>query len=461
MSPAESALLTDLYALTMAASYFEHGFNDSACFSLAVRRLPTARSYLVAAGLERLLEVLEDFHFDPPAIEYLDSLKLFNAEFLRFLSTLRFTGEVWAMPEGTIFFGEEPLLEVRAPLIEAQLLETIAINQVGMASLIASKAARCLSVARGRRLVEFGMRRAQGADAALIAARSSYLAGFDGSSDVLAGKRYGVPLYGTMAHSYIMAHEREREAFAHFAATFPRLSTLLVNTYDTVEGVRNAVAVALELKDKGFQLVGIRLDSGDLLDLSRRGRRILDDAGLREVAIFASGNLNESKIDALLRAGAPIDAFGVGTDLVVSADAPALDIAYKLVEYKGIPRLKTSQGKLSLPGRKQVFRAANEAGAPHADIIGLCEESVDTVTREFKPPPAKITALLSSHMKDGRRLLPRPSLAESRERFLGSFAKLEHAYKALDRPDIYPVRQSAALKAMVIGEKLRAETRQR
>ncbi len=461
LEPAESALLTDLYELTMAASYFEHGFNDSACFSLAVRRLPTARSYLVAAGLERLLEVLEDFHFDPPAIEYLDSLKLFNAEFLRFLSTLRFTGEVWAMPEGTIFFGEEPLLEVRAPLIEAQLLETIAINQVGMASLIASKAARCLSVARGRRLVEFGMRRAQGADAALIAARSSYLAGFDGSSDVLAGKRYGVPLYGTMAHSYIMAHEREREAFAHFAATFPRLSTLLVDTYDTVEGVRNAVAVALELKDKGFQLVGIRLDSGDLLDLSRRGRRILDDAGLREVAIFASGNLNESKIDALLRAGAPIDAFGVGTDLVVSADAPALDIAYKLVEYKGIPRLKTSQGKLSLPGRKQVFRAANEAGAPHADIIGLCEESVDTVTREFKPPPAKITALLSSHMKDGRRLLPRPSLAESRERFLGSFAKLEHAYKALDRPDIYPVRQSAALKAMVIGEKLRAETRQR
>jgi len=461
LEPAESALLTDLYELTMAASYFEHGFNDAACFSLAVRRLPPTRSYLVAAGLERLLEIIEDFHFDAPAIEYLDSLKLFDAEFLHFLSTLRFTGEVWAMAEGTIFFGEEPLLEIRAPLIEAQLFETIAINQVGMASLIASKAARCLSVARGRRLIEFGMRRAQGADAALIAARSSYLAGFDGTSDVLAGKRYGVPLYGTMAHSYIMAHEREREAFAHFAATFPRLSTLLVDTYDTVEGVGNAVAVALELKDKGFQLVGIRLDSGDLLDLSRRSRRILDDAGLREVAIFASGNLNESKIDALLKAGAPIDAFGVGTDLVASADAPALDIAYKLVEYKGIPRLKTSQGKLSLPGRKQIFRASKDTGSLSADIIGLCEESADTVKREFKPPPAKITALLSSHMKDGRRLLPRPSLAESRERFLGSFAKLEHAYKALDRPDTYPVRHSAALKAMTIGEKLRAETRQR
>ncbi|MGD0075054.1 MAG: nicotinate phosphoribosyltransferase [Candidatus Binataceae bacterium] len=461
LEPAESALLTDLYELTMAASYFEHGFNDSACFSLAVRRLPPTRSYLVAAGLERLLEIVEDFHFDAAALEYLDSLKLFKAEFLHFLSTLRFTGEVWAMPEGTIFFGEEPLLEVRAPIIEAQLLETIAINQVGMASLIASKAARCVSVARGRRLIEFGMRRSQGADAGLIVARSSYLAGFDGTSNVLAGKRYGVPLYGTMAHSYVMAHEHERDAFVHFASTFPRLSTLLVDTYDTVEGVKNAAAVALQLRDKGFQLVGVRLDSGDLLDLSRRSRRILDDAGLRQVAIFASGNLNETKIDALLKAGAPIDAFGVGTELVVSADAPSLDIAYKLVEYKGVPRLKTSQGKLSLPGRKQIFRALNEAGAPHGDIIGLCEESADTVTREFKPAPAKVTALLSSHMKDGRRLMPRPSLSESRERFQAGFAKLEHAYKALDRPDTYPVRHSAALKAMVVGEKLRAETRQR
>ena len=460
LEPSETALLIDLYELTMAASYFEHGFNDTACFSLAVRRLPPTRSFLIAAGLDRLLEVIEDFHFDSPALEYLDSLKLFKPEFLHFLSKLRFTGEVWAMAEGTIFFSEEPLLEIRAPLIEAQLLETIAINQLGMATMVASKAARCLSVARGRRLVEFGMRRSQGADAALIAARSTYLAGFDGTSDVLAGKRYGIPLYGTMAHSYIMAHEREREAFAHFAATFPRLSTLLVDTYDTVEGVKGAVAVALDLKAKGFQLVGIRLDSGDLLDLSRRSRRILDDAGLREVAIFASGGLNETKIEALLKAGAPIDAFGVGTDLAVSADASTLDMIYKLVEYKGIPRLKTSAGKLSLPGRKQVFRALNDKGAPYADIIGLCEESADTITREFKPAPAKVATLLTSHLKDGRRQLPRPSLAESRERLLDSLGKLEHAYKSLDRPDVYPVRNSAALKAMVIGEKLRAESRQ-
>jgi len=459
--PAETALLTDLYELTMAASYFEHGFNDAACFSLAVRRLAPTRSYLVAAGLERLLEILEDFHFDAAAIEYVDSLKLFSADFLQFLSTLRFTGEVWAMAEGTIFFAEEPILEIRAPLIEAQLIETVAINQVAMASLIASKAARCVSVARGRRLVEFGLRRAQGADAGLIAARSSYLTGFNGTSDVLAGKRYGIPLYGTMAHSYIMAHERERDAFEDFARSFPKLSTLLVDTYDTIAGVENAVAVAQTLKETGFQLQGIRLDSGDLFDLSRRSRRILDDAGLREVAIFASGNLNENKIDALLKAGAPIDAFGVGTELVVSSDAPSLDAAYKLVEYKGIPRLKTSQGKLSLPGRKQVFRAVSDTGRPVADIIGLCEESPETVTREFKQRPAKITTLLASHMRGGRRLLPRPSLAESRERFLESFARLEHAYKALERPDTYPVRHSAALKAMVIDEKLRAEARQR
>ncbi len=459
--PAESALLTDLYELTMAASYFEHGFNDAACFSLAVRRLPPTRSYLVAAGLERLLEILENFHFDAAAIEYVDSLKLFSADFLQFLSTLRFTGEVWALAEGTIFFAEEPILEIRGPLIEAQLMETVAINQVAMASLIASKAARCVSVARGRRLVEFGLRRAQGADAGLIAARSSYLAGFNGTSDVLAGKRYGIPLYGTMAHSYIMAHDRERDAFEDFARSFPRLSTLLVDTYDTIAGVENAVAVTQKLKETGFQLQGIRLDSGDLFDLSRRSRRILDDAGLREVAIFASGNLNENKIDALLKAGAPIDAFGVGTELVVSSDAPSLDAAYKLVEYKGIPRLKTSQGKLSLPGRKQVFRALSDTGRPVADIIGLCEESPETVVREFKQRPAKVTTLLASYMQGGRRVLPRPSLVESRERFLENFARLEHAYKALERPDTYPVRHSAALKAMVIDEKLRAEARQR
>ena len=222
LEPGEAPLLTDFYELTMAASYFATGYNDTASFSLTTRRLPPRRGFLVAAGVERLLEALEEFQFGPRLIEYLDSLKIFNAEFLQFLAQLRFTGEIRAIPEGTIFFAEEPLIEVRAPLIEAQLIETLALNQIGMASLIASKAARSFAVAGGRRLVDFGLRRSQGADAGLIAARSSYLAGFHGTSNVLAGMRYGMPVYGTMAHSYVMAHDREREAFENFVKLFPQ-----------------------------------------------------------------------------------------------------------------------------------------------------------------------------------------------------------------------------------------------
>lgn len=458
--PGEAPLLTDLYELTMAASYFAIGFNQPSCFYMSTRRMPPKRGFLVAAGIERLLETLEEFRFEPAALEYLESLKLFSPDFLAFLSKLRFTGDVHAMPEGTIFFGGEPILEVHAPLIEAQLLETLVINQVGMASLIASKAARCVVAARGRRLVDFGLRRSQGVDAGLIAARSSYLAGFVGSSNVLAGRRYGIPLHGTMAHSYIMAHETERAAFEHFVALFPQLSTLLVDTYDTVRGVENAARVALELKAKGYKLQAVRLDSGDLVDLSIRARRILDQNGLNDVAIFASGNLNEYRIDEILRAGAPIDAFGVGTDMVVSADAPALDVAYKLAEYEGVPRLKTSQGKLSLPGRKQVFRAINGNGGFFADLIGLADEGTTTVAHEFKPAPAEVAAMLTRQFVAGHRVEPRPTLAESRERLLQSLARLEQRHKDLERPDAYPVRHTAALNAMVTTEKLRAEKRQ-
>jgi nicotinate phosphoribosyltransferase len=456
----EGVLFTDLYELTMAASYFAIGYNDSACFSMTARRLPPRRGFLVAAGLERLLEALEEFRFEPPILEYLGSLGLFSAEFLDFLGNLRFTGEVHALAEGTIFFADEPIIEVRAPLIEAQLLETLVINQVGMASLIAGKAARSVIAARGRRLIDFGLRRSQGLDAGLIAARSSYLAGFIGSSNVLAGRRYGIPLYGTMAHSYIMAHESEREAFEHFVQLFPRLSTLLVDTYDTVRGVENAAKVALELKQHGFKLQALRLDSGDLVDLSVKARRILDHNGLNDVSIFASGNLNEYKIEEMVRAGAPIDAFGVGTDMVVSADAPALDVAYKLTEYKGTPRLKTSPGKLTLPGRKQVFRAVNAQGGCFADMIGLSDEGAATVAREFKPAPNQVTTLLERHYSGGHRLGPRPSLSESRERFLEALSSLDQRYKGLERPDSYPVRRTAALNAMLVSEKLRAEKRQ-
>ncbi|MGH7933875.1 MAG: nicotinate phosphoribosyltransferase, partial [Candidatus Binataceae bacterium] len=336
----------------------------------------------------------------------------------------------------------------------------LVLNQIGTASLIAGKAARSVIAARGRRLIDFGLRRTQGLDAGLIAARSSYLAGFIGTSNVLAGRRYGIPLYGTMAHSYIMAHESEREAFEHFVQLFPRLGTLLVDTYDTVRGVENAAAAAQGLKQQGFKLQAIRLDSGDLVDLSFKARRILDQHGLQDVAIFGSGNLDEYRILDLVKAGAPIDAFGVGTELVVSGDAPALDVAYKLSEYRGTPRLKTSQGKVSLPGRKQVFRAINQKGGFYADLIGLADEGTTSVVREFKPAPVETTMLLTRHMSGGQRLMPRPELAESRARFLESLTKLDQRYKDLARPESYPVRHTAALNAMLINEKLRAEKRQ-
>jgi len=454
--PNEVPLVTDLYELTMAASYFELGFKDTACFGMSARRLPAHRGFLVAAGLERLLEAVDQFQFEPAIIDYLDSLKLFTADFLHFLGKLRFTGEIHALPEGTIFFGQESIIEIHAPLIEAQLLETLVINQVGMASLIASKAARCVIAAHGKRLVDFGLRRSQGVDAGLIAARSSYLAGFDGTSNVLAGRRYGIPLYGTMAHSYIMAHDREREAFDHFVHHFPKLSTLLVDTYDTVRGVENAAALGRQMKHRGLNLQGVRLDSGDLADLSFKSRLILDDGGLTETSIFASGNLNEYKIADLMKAGAPIDAFGVGTDMVVSADAPALDVAYKLNEYAGKARLKTSQGKVSLPGRKQVFRAINHEGTFAGDMIGLANEDPKAVAGEFASAPSSVVSLLAIHLKGGRRIDPRPTLLESRERFLQSLLNLDQRYKDLDAPDVYPVAYSHALEEMLTNGKLRA-----
>src|SRR5713101_212939 len=457
--PDEIPLLTDLYELTMAASYFQMGFNERACFTLSVRRMPH-RGFLVAAGQERLLEALEQFQLSQSALDSLAALKLFSPEFLQFLGNLRFTGEVDAVPEGTIFFADEPVIEIIGPLIETQLLESLVMNQAGVASLIASKAARSVIAARGRRLVDFGLRRSQGADAGLVAARSSYLAGFVGTSNVLAGCRYHIPLYGTMAHSYIMAHESERDAFEHFVQLFPRLSTLLVDTYDTVRGVENAAAVARDLRDKGFKLQAVRLDSGDLADLSVKARRILDQNGLQDVSIFASGNLDEYRIRELIRAGAPIDAFGVGTAMVVSADAPSLDFAYKLAEYRGVPRLKTSLNKVTLPGRKQWFRAFNANGGFYADVIGLADEGATTVAHEFKPPPAEVLPMMQRQFNEGYRIGPRPALTESRERLLEAMAKLEQRYKDLDKPVAYPVKHTAALSAMLINERIRAEKRQ-
>ena len=385
------ALFADLYELTVSAAFFEHQMNDTAACELSLRRLPPNRGFMIAAGVERILEALEEFRFDADAISHLESLNLFKPEFLKFLADLRFTGSVRALREGTIFFQGEPVLEVCVPLIEAQLIETLLLNQIGFATMVASKAARCFLAAGGRRLVDFGPRRAQGVDAPLIAARASYLAGFNGTASVAAGRRYGIPVYGTMSHSFVMAHDGELKAFEEFTGSFPRLSTLLVDTYDTLRGVRNAAKVGVRLREAGVKLGGVRLDSGELRDLSLRTRQILDQAGLADVPIFVSGNVDEYKIAELLGDRAPIDAFGVGTALAVSEDAPAGDFNYKLVEYAGEPRMKLSPAKISTPGRKQIFRARDAAqlcGPP-----GLLDES-DNDRANFLPASAKVEALM-------------------------------------------------------------------
>jgi len=456
----DAALFADLYELTVGAVFFERGMNDVAAFELGLRHMPSNRGFMIAGGIERVMEALEEFRFDQPAIEHLESLKLFNPAFLEYLAGMRFSGSVRALREGAVFFAGEPILEVCAPLIEAQLVETLLLNQVGFATMAATKAARCVIAAEGRRLVDFGPRRAQGADAALIAARASYLAGFSGTASIAAGRRYGIPVYGTMSHSFVMAHDRELAAFEDFAAVFPKLSTLLVDTYDTIEGIRNAATVGQRMRERGMKLSGIRLDSGELRDLAAHARRILDGAGLEDVAVFASGNLDEYRIADLVRSGAPIDAFGVGTALAVSDDAPAGDFNYKLVEYRGEPRMKLSAAKVSSPGRKQIFRASNAAGAPYADLVGLMDESNVTVAREFRQAPGSIAAMMETQMESGRRVQPRPSLEDLRARTSADLERLDSRIKSLRKPAEFSVKHTAALNAMIISEKLRAEHRQ-
>ncbi|HVN28630.1 MAG TPA: nicotinate phosphoribosyltransferase [Candidatus Binataceae bacterium] len=457
LDPSEVSLLNDLYEFTVAAAFFERGMNATASFEVMVRRFPPTRGYMIAAGLQRVLEVLEEFRFDSDAIEHLKSLQLFKPEFLQHLSQLRFTSTVRAIPDGSIFFAGEPVMEIRGPLIETQLLEPLVLNQLGFASLTATKAARCFSVASGRRLVEFGLRRGQGADATLIAARSAYLAGFSGTSNVLAGKRYGMPVFGTMSHSFIMAHDSERRALEDFARTFPKLNTMLVDTYDTAQGVRNVAELAARLAADNIKIQAVRIDSGDLYQVTRQARAILDQHGLADVAIFASGNLDEYRIAELLRAGAPIDAFGVGTSLTVSEDAPSADYTYKLADYADRPRLKTSAGKATVPGRKQVFRGINAAGQFAQDLVGLVDESAAGVTREFRPAVSKVVPMLQTVFENGRRRVGPTILNQSRDHFMSEFAMLGARQRSLTSPVSYPVRLTAALNAMTISERLRAE----
>lgn len=431
------ALVTDLYELTMAQAYFEHGMNAPATFSLFARQLPRHRGFLVSAGLEDALRYLENLHFPPSVLEYLESLGLFSKAFLDYLSRLRFTGEVWAIPEGRIFFANEPVLEVTAPIIEAQIAETFLINQINLQTTLATKAARCVVAARGRTLVDFALRRTHGLDAGLKLARVCYLVGFSATSNVLAGKVYGIPVTGTMAHSFITAFEHELDAFRAFAQTFPERSVLLIDTYDTLEGARKAVEVAREMARRGQRLQGVRLDSGDLLALSREVRRILDEAGLHEVRIVASGGLDEYRIRDLVEAGAPVDAFGVGTRMGVSADAPYLDMAYKMVQYGERPVLKLSQEKVSLPGRKQVYRLSDGEGRFRQDLLALREEPVE-----------EGEALLVPVMREGRILEPLPSLEDLRRRFREELARLPEPYKALEDPPPYPVTLAPRLQAL-------------
>jgi nicotinate phosphoribosyltransferase len=428
----DAALFTDLYELTMAAAFFREAIRDEATFSLFARRLPSSRGFMVAAGLEDALEYLRAFRFPPESLGRLASLGRFERDFLDFLAGLRFTGDVRAVPEGTVLFADEPLLEVTAPLIEAQLVETALLNILHLQTVLATKAARVVLAAQGRPVAEFGLRRSHGLDAGLKAARCAYLAGCASTSNVLAGSAWGIPLAGTMAHSYVTAFPDELEAFRAYTRAFPNGATLLIDTYDTLEGARKAAVIAGELAADGRRLAAVRLDSGDLGMLSLEVRRILDQAGFPEVRILASGGLDEHDVERLLAAGAPIDAFGVGTRMNVSADAPSLDLVYKLVRYARRDRLKLSEGKETWVGAKAIFRLDG------ADLLALADEPAPREADE---------SLVGLVMRRGELLRPHPSLAELRQRCAGQLAWLPEGARRLERPDTYPVRPSEALRA--------------
>jgi nicotinate phosphoribosyltransferase len=437
MDACTSALLTDFYQLTMLRAYQVHGMHETAVFELFVRRMPEERNFLVAAGLEQALHFLENLRFTPEELEWVRSEPKLGSEFADHLARLRFSGDVHAMPEGRIFFAEEPILRVVAPLPEAQLVETRLINLLQFQSMVASKAARSVLVAAGKQLVDFGLRRAQGAEAGLLAARAAYIAGFAGTATVLAGAKFGLPLFGTMAHSFIQAHADEAEAFAHFAAVYPASATLLIDTYDTEQAAHKVAALAHSLRQRNIAIAAVRLDSGDLGALARTVRSIFDAADLPDIRLFASGNLDEYRVAALLQSGAPIDGFGIGTSLVTSADAPALDAVYKLQEYAGKPRRKRSMAKATWPGRKQVYRRYGSDRCMASDW--LAEES----------DPALGEPLLALVMRNGRRIAVPESLDVIRERAAADLAKLPDRLRALVPADPpYPVQVSSRLRSL-------------
>jgi nicotinate phosphoribosyltransferase len=436
MDRAISPLLTDLYQLNMLQAYLEQGQTATAVFEFFVRNLPARRGFLIAAGLASVIDYFEHLRFSDADIEWLASTGRFGRQLLDYLAAFRFTGDVHAMPEGTAFFAGEPILRVTAPLPQAQFVETRVINILQFQCLIASKAARFVLAAPDKLLVDFGLRRAHGAEAGLVAARASYIAGFAGTATVLADKMFGIPIYGTMAHSFVQIHDDESAAFENFARARPDNLTLLIDTYDTEAAAHKVVALAPRLAARGINIRAVRIDSGDLITLSKRVRHILDAGGLREVAIFASGGLDEEAVAAMLHKNAPIDGFGIGTSLTTSSDAPSLDCVYKLQEYSGIPRRKRSEGKATWPGRKQVWRRFGPDDRMAGDVLSLEDD-----TQPGEP-------LVVPVMVRGKRCVESPSLATIRARAARNLARLPQALQQLAPNAGYPVEVAAALQTL-------------
>lgn len=442
----DSLLLTDLYQLNMLQAYLDRGQTETAVFEMFFRRLPARRGFLLAAGLESALGFLETLRFGAAELDWLASSGRFRRDLLDYLAALRFTGDVDAVPEGTVLFADEPIIRIVAPLPVAQLVETRLINLMHFQTLIASKAARLVLAAPGKTLVDFGLRRAHGAEAGLLAARSAYIAGFAGTATTLAQPLYGIPIYGTMAHSFVQVHDDETAAFASFARARPDNLTLLVDTYDTEAGAAKVAALAPKLRAEGIEVRGVRLDSGDLAALSRRVRAILDDAGETGIGIFASGGLDEDTLAAMTAAGAPIDGYGVGTSLTTSSDVPALDCAYKLQEYAGVARRKLSTAKATWPGRKQVWRRHGADGRIAGDVLTL----------EGDPQPG--TPLMAPAMRDGRRVGSAAPLAAIRDRAAQQLAILPETLRRLEAGATCPVEVAPALRTLAAAVDARLHT---
>jgi len=432
--PGGSLLLTDLYQLSMMQAYLEDGMTEIAVFEFFVRKLPKTRGFLLCAGLGQAVDFLESARFAPDELEWLQAQGSFSQSFLDYLEQFQFAGDVHALPEGTIFFPDEPILRVTAPLPVAQMVESRLINIMQFQTLIASKAARMVLAAPGKTLIDFGLRRAHGAEAGLLAARAAYLAGFDATATVLAGQLFGIPTSGTMAHSFVQAHVSEEAAFESFARSRPDNAVLLIDTYDTEAAAHKVVALAPGLAQDGITLRGVRLDSGDMAELARRVRVILDRGGLEAVKIFASGGIDEAALQGYQRSGAPIDGFGVGTSLTTSHDAPAFDCAYKMQEYAGLARRKRSEGKATWPGRKQVLRFYDDSGCIEHDILTLEDETTAT------------DGLIKPAMVAGKRLSDLPSLEAARTRARQELARLPEPLRSL-KPDAgYPVEIARSVR---------------